>query len=74
MGSPFDENTVLWRLRGPDGTRARVTFIPGHPENTLAWFVGDMLERVENHASLESAMARAEETRAELIAEGWRED
>jgi hypothetical protein len=74
MGSTFDENTVLWRLRSPDGVRARVTFIPGRPESTLAWFLGDTLDRVENHASLESAMLRAEETKTELLSEGWKEE
>jgi hypothetical protein len=74
MAAPWDENTVLWRLRSPDGIRARATFIPGQPENTLAWFLGDTLDRVENHPSLESAMRRAEETRAELIADGWRDE
>ena len=74
MASTYHENTVLWRLRSPDGVRARVTFIPGTPENTLAWFLGNTLDRVENHASWESAVTRAEETRAELLAAGWRED
>lgn len=74
MASTYDENTVLWRLRSPDGVRARVMFIPGKPESTLAWFLGDTLDRVENHASWDSAVKRAEETRVELVAEGWRED
>lgn len=74
MSSIYDENAVLWRLRSPDGVRARVTFIPGTPENTLAWFLGDTLDRVENHGSWDSAVQRAAETRAELLAGGWRED
>jgi hypothetical protein len=74
MKSTYDENTVLWRLRSPEGVRARATFIPGTPENTLAWFLGETLDRVENHATWESAVKRADETKAELIAEGWRDD
>jgi hypothetical protein len=74
MSPTYHENTVLWRLRSPDGIRARVTFIPGTPENSLAWFLGDTLDRVENHASWESAVQRAEETRAKLVADGWRDE
>lgn len=74
MASTFDENTVLWRLRNPEGVLARVTFIPGRPENTLAWFLGDTLDRVENYASWDAAVKRAEETKAELLASGWREE
>jgi hypothetical protein len=68
------ENTVLWRLRSPTGERARLTFIPGHPANTLAWFLGDTLDRVENHATWDEAILRADETKAELLADGWRDD
>jgi hypothetical protein len=74
MSSTYRDNTVLWRMRSPDGVRARLTFIPGTPDNSLAWFVGETLDRVENHATWDSAVDRAEETKAKLLAEGWREE
>jgi hypothetical protein len=63
MSSTYDENTVLWRLRSPDGLRARATFIPGQPENTLAWFLGETLDRVENHATAIRRQARRRDAR-----------
>jgi hypothetical protein len=52
---------------------AHATFIPGIPHNTLVWFVGESLERVENYDEWDAALMRAELVRLEMIKEGWSE-
>lgn len=73
MDDSYSEPTVLWRLRHPDGTTARATLIPGSPANTVAWFIGDTLDRVENFRDWDRALERADETRLSLLADGWKE-
>ena len=68
---PCSESTVLWRLRAPDGTPAHATFIPGHPQVTLVWIIGEQLERAENFEDWDLAFARAEDVRRDLLAAGW---
>ncbi len=70
----YSEPAVLWRLRHPDGDRARATLIPGAPESTLVFFVNDRLDRGENFAEWAQAMARAEEVRLGLLEQGWHVD
>jgi hypothetical protein len=65
---------VLWRLRHPDGDRARATLIPGAPASTLVYFVNDAFERGENFTDWESALARAEAVRVRMRDEGWFEE
>ncbi|MBI4475920.1 MAG: hypothetical protein HY654_02035 [Acidobacteria bacterium] len=72
MSSTYSEPTVLWRVtRG--GQTAHATFLPGIPQNTLVWFVGETLERVENYEDWDAALMRAELVRLDLLNDGWSE-
>jgi hypothetical protein len=64
----------LWRLRHPDGHRARATFIPGVPQSTLVFFLDDEFDRGENVSDWELALARADEVRRALEEDGWMPD
>lgn len=68
----YSEPAVLWRLRHPRGDEARATLIPGRPASTLIVFLNDQFDRGENFADWGQALARAEEIRRDLIADGWR--
>ena len=68
----YSEPAVLWRLRHPDGRRARATLIPGVPTSTLVFMVDDRLDRGENVTEWEAAIERAEDVRRALIDDGWR--
>jgi hypothetical protein len=68
----YSEPAVLWRLRDPEGNRARATIIPGVPRSTLVIFVNDRFERGENFEEWALALARADEVRASLVEAGWR--
>ena len=70
----YSEPAVLWRLRRPDGSRARATIIPGVPASTLVFFVNDRFERGENVSDWEPALRRADEVKRQLVKEGWEEE
>ena len=73
MSTPsYSEPAVLWRLRHPDGRRARATVIPGVPTSTLVFFVDDRFDRGENVEDWGRALDRADEVRKLLIGDGWR--
>lgn len=71
MTASYSEPAILWRLRHPDGRRARATFIPGVPLSTLVFFLDDTFDRGENVAEWERALARAEEVRRAMEQDGW---
>lgn len=66
--------TVLWRLINARGERARAVVIPGDPQSTLTVFVGDVLDRAENYDALDLALFRADDLKATLVGQGWRDD
>lgn len=72
------ESTVLWRLfraTGPaKGAHVRAVVLPGGPAFTLAFFVDEDMDRVENYESMDLAMFRADEIKRSLLAEDWKED
>lgn len=72
------ESTVLWRLfraAGPaKGAHMRAVILPGGPPFTLAFFVDEEMDRVENYESIDLAMFRADEIKRSLLADEWRED
>ncbi len=72
MSSTYTEPTVLWRVSRGSQT-AHATFIPGIPVNTLVWFVGETLERVENYEEWDAALRRAEIVHKDMIDDGWNE-
>lgn len=67
----YGEPAVLWRLRHPQGDRARATLIPGTPTSTLIYFVNDAFERGENFTEWEPALAHAAAVRRRMREDGW---
>ena len=68
----FSEPVVVWRLaRGPSHAHAVVFAAAGTA--TVAWFVDDTMDRVENYEALELALARADDIRGSLMRDGWTE-
>jgi hypothetical protein len=47
--------------------------LPGGPPFTLAVFVDDEMERIENYAELGLALFRSTQIHSSLTAEGWTE-
>jgi hypothetical protein len=67
--SPNDP-TVLWRMTRGRST-AHATIFPGDTQTTITWFVDGVMDRAENYASMELALARADEIRGVLERDGW---
>jgi hypothetical protein len=74
VGMDLASPTVLWRLSGPEGVRARAVVLPGVPQSTLTVFVDDVLERAENYDALDLALFRADDLKTTLVGQGWRDD
>ncbi|MGE0041668.1 MAG: hypothetical protein AB7H88_14025 [Vicinamibacterales bacterium] len=66
--------TVLWRLFNDRREHARAVVLPGGPPFTLAFFVNDVMDRAENFDTLDLAVFRADDVKASLAGDGWRED
>jgi hypothetical protein len=66
--------TVLWRLWHGNGAESRAVLIPGEPQNTLTVFVNDVMDRAENFDTVDVALFRADDLRAALLADGWRDE
>lgn len=71
-------STVLWRLYraagAAKGDRSHAVILPGGPPFTLAFFVNDEMDRVENYDTTDLALFRAEEIKRSLLADDWKED
>lgn len=70
-------STVLWRMfrKGATTTkRCHAVILPGGPPFTLAYFVNDDMDRVENYETMALAMFRAEEIQRALAADDWKDD
>jgi len=64
--------TVLWRMsRGRSTVHA--TLFPGERQVTVTWFFDGVMDRAENYATMEIALARADHIRGVLLRDGWRE-
>lgn len=68
--SGYDEPTVIWRLKRGRSV-AHATILPGTPHSTVTWFFDGTMDRAENYASMELALARADQIRGILEREGW---
>ena len=71
MTSPSDP-TVLWRMSRGRST-AHATIFPGDGQSTVTWFFDGVMDRAENYETLDLAVARADQIRAILIKDGWKE-
>lgn len=58
----------------PGGERARAVLLPGDPAITLAFFVNDVMDRVENYDTMDVALFRADDIRRSLTEDGWQDD
>jgi hypothetical protein len=66
--------TVLWRLFNQRREHSRAVMLPGGPPHTLAFFVNDTMDRVENYETMELAIFRAEDIRRSLVQDGWEDE
>jgi hypothetical protein len=66
--------TVLWRLWHSNGAESRAVLLPGEPHSTLTVFVVAVMDRAENFDSVDVALFRADDLRAALLADGWRDE
>lgn len=66
--------TILWRLRSPKRERTHAALLPGGPPFTVAFFVDQLLDRVENYDTVDLALFRAEDVKRSLTEEGWTEE
>ena len=48
--------------------------LPGGPPYTLAFFVNEEMDRVENYDSMDLAIFRADEIKRDFVEEDWKED
>ena len=72
MESNPTDPQVLWRL-SRDRSTAHATVFPGDRRVTVTWFFDGVMDRAENYATLELALARAEHIRGILTRDGWKE-
>jgi hypothetical protein len=68
------EQTVLWRLFNDRREHSRAVILPGGPPHTVAFFVNDTMDRVENYETMELALFRAEDVKRTLLADGWKDE
>jgi hypothetical protein len=54
--------------------RSRAVILPGGPPHTVAFFVNNTMDRVENYDTMDLAVFRAEDIKRTLLEEGWREE
>jgi hypothetical protein len=66
--------TVLWRLFNGRREHSRAVILPGGPPHTVAFFVNNTMDRVENFDTMDLAMFRAEDIKRSLMEEGWKEE
>ena len=53
---------------------AHATIFPGDSYTTITWFFDDVMDRAENYDALDLAMARADQIRGILLADGWEQE
>jgi hypothetical protein len=68
------DSTVLWRLYNEKRDHSRAVILPGGPPHTVAFFVNNTMDRVENYDTMELAIFRAEDIKRSLMEEGWKEE
>ena len=64
--------TVLWRMSRGKST-AHATVFPGDSQTTVTWFFDGVMDRAENYDTVDLALARADQIRAILLNDGWKE-
>jgi hypothetical protein len=67
-------STVLWRLFNDRREQSRAVILAGGPPHTVAFFVNNMMDRVENYDTIDLAVFRAQDVKRSLVDNGWRED
>jgi hypothetical protein len=69
-----EDQTVLWRLYNSRRDHSRAVVLPGGPPHTVAFFVNDTMDRVENYDTMELALFRAADIKRSLVNDGWMEE
>ena len=65
---------MLWRMCNDKRDHSRAVILPGGPPHTIAFFVNNTMDRVENYETLDLAMFRAQDVKRSLVEEGWKEE
>lgn len=52
----------------------RAVVLPGGPPYTLAFFVNEAMDRIENYETMDLAIFRADEIKQGLLSDDWNED
>ena len=65
---------MLWRMFNDNRDHSRAVILPGGPPHTVAFFVNNTMDRVENYDTMELAIFRAEDIKRSLLEEGWKEE
>jgi hypothetical protein len=68
------DTTILWRLRSPSHERTHAALLPGGPPFTVAFFVEQHLDRVENYETMDLALFRADDVKRSLTEDGWTDE
>ena len=68
------EPTVVWRLFNSRREHARAVILPGGPPHTIAFFVNNTMDRVENYDTIDLAVFRADDIKRSLMDDGWIEE
>ena len=74
VGMGAAESTVIWRLFNDRRERSRAVVLPGGPPHTLAFFVDNTMDRIENYDTMELALFRAEDVKRSMLESGWRDE
>ncbi len=67
-------SAVLWCLFNDQGEHSRAVILPGGPPHTIAFFIDNVMDRLENYDTMDLALFRASDVKQSLMADGWRED
>jgi cytoskeletal protein CcmA (bactofilin family) len=69
--STYNEPTVMWRMRHPDGRSAHTVIAPKGPETLAVVFVNDDLKGVRDFKTWDSAIRWTEQMSIQLEVMGW---
>ena len=78
--SPRHDRSAAWStghlcLAAPERPRlSRAVMLPGGPPHTVAFFVNNTMDRVENYDTMELALFRAEDIKRSLVEEAGRKN
>ena len=69
--STYNEPTVMWRVRHPDGRTAHALIIPHRATASALWSIGDMPEKARDFRTWRAAIEWLDDELATLEISGW---